>query len=69
MLKYKIEDYIGKKYGHLKVLGKAIESNVPNCFLFLCDSYSALFFTFGWVKKYAGQQRSAATAYKQTNKK
>ena len=37
MLKYKIEDYIGKKYGHLKVLGKAIESNVPNCFLFLCD--------------------------------
>jgi len=38
-------------------------------FLFLCDSYSALFFTFGWVKKYAGQQRSAATAYKQTNKK
>lgn len=34
MLKYKIEDYIGKKYGHLKVLGKAIESNVPNCFCF-----------------------------------
>ena len=37
MLKYKIEDYVGQKYGHLKVLGKSVDSNIPNCFLFLCD--------------------------------
>lgn len=37
MLKYLVDDYIGKKYGHLKVIGKSKDSKIPNAFLFLCD--------------------------------
>lgn len=37
MLKYYINDYVGKKYGHLKVIGKSENSTIPNAFLFLCD--------------------------------
>ena len=37
MLKYYINDYVGKKYGHLKVIVKSENSTIPNAFLFLCD--------------------------------
>lgn len=37
MLKYHINDYIGKRYGHLIVIGKTENSSIPNAFDFKCD--------------------------------
>lgn len=37
MLKYHISDYIGKRYGHLIVIGQSENCNIPNAFDFKCD--------------------------------